>query len=78
MLPLSTVELESFRAIIAKIPAREGVSPSYKKTFSKYIDAEYARMNAKLKKTFEHVEYISTTSDIWTAHNKSYLGVTAH
>ncbi len=78
MLPLSTVESDSFRAIIAKIPAREGVSPPCKNTFSKCIDAEYAKMNAELKKTFEHVEYISTTADIWTAHNKSYLGVTAH
>lgn len=34
--------------------------------------------NENIKKIFEHVEYISTTADIWTAHNKSYLGMTAH
>lgn len=35
-------------------------------------------MNIELKTSFEELEYISTTADIWTAHNKSYLGVTAH
>ena len=49
-----------------------------RKTFSNYIDAQYAEMNGKLKQTFERLEYLSTTADIWTTCNKSYLGVTAH
>lgn len=78
MLPLSTVESDSFRAIIAPIPKRAEVGPPCRKTFSKYIDTECAKMIAERKKTFEYLEYVSTTADIWTAHNKSYLGVTAH
>lgn len=80
MLPLSTVESESFRALIAKIPSRgrETSTPLCRKTFSAYIDAEYDKMNVELKHTFEELRYISTTADIWTAHNKSYIGVTAH
>lgn len=35
-------------------------------------------MNNQLKTSFEQLQYISTTADIWTAHNKSYLGMTAH
>ncbi|XP_065126262.1 uncharacterized protein [Paramisgurnus dabryanus] len=80
MLPLSTVVSESFRAILAKIPIRgggRGVAPC-RNTFAKFIDSEYEKMNIKLKTSFEELEYISTTADIWTAHNKSYLGVTAH
>uniref|UniRef100_A0A8C1VDV3 BED-type domain-containing protein n=1 Tax=Cyprinus carpio TaxID=7962 RepID=A0A8C1VDV3_CYPCA len=72
MLPLSTVVYESFRAILAKIPIRGG------NTFVKFIDSEYEKMNIELKTSFEELEYILTTADIWTAHNKSYLGVTAH
>jgi len=34
-------------------------------------------MNAELKRGFEELEYVSTTADIWTAHDKSYLGVIA-
>ena len=78
MLPISTVESDSFRALISKIPRKVGVGPPCRKTFSKYIDTEYARMNAELKKEFEQLEYLATTADIWTAHNKSFLGVTAH
>lgn len=32
-------------------------------------------MNAELKKTFEHIESLQ---HIWTAHNKSFLGITTH
>uniref|UniRef100_A0AAZ1XY96 HAT C-terminal dimerisation domain-containing protein n=1 Tax=Oreochromis aureus TaxID=47969 RepID=A0AAZ1XY96_OREAU len=78
MLPLSTVESDSFKSLLAKIPARGGIGPPCRKTFSKYIDTEYAKMNVELKKTFNELEYVSTTADIWTAYNKSYLGVTVH
>lgn len=79
MLPISTVESVAFRELISKIPVkrREGVPPC-RKTFSKYLDNEYAKMEVELKKTFEKLEHVSTTADIWTAHNKSFLGVTAH
>lgn len=32
----------------------------------------------ELKKTMGAQEYVSITADIWTAHNKSFLGVTVH
>lgn len=50
MLPMSTVESDSFRALIGKIPRKVGVGPPCRKTFLKYIDTEYANMNAELKK----------------------------
>lgn len=67
-----------FRALIGKITGRAGAGPPCRKTFSKCIDAKYAKMNAKLKRGFEELEYFPTTADIWIAHNKIYLGVTAH
>ena len=45
MLLLSTVDSDSFRALIGKIPGRAGAGPPCWNTFSKYIDAEYAKMN---------------------------------
>lgn len=48
------------------------------KMFSSYLDKCYTNMETELKRTFESLEYISTTADIWTSHNKSFLGMTAH
>uniref|UniRef100_A0A671KDJ4 HAT C-terminal dimerisation domain-containing protein n=1 Tax=Sinocyclocheilus anshuiensis TaxID=1608454 RepID=A0A671KDJ4_9TELE len=31
-----------------------------------------------LKKTIDEQQFVSTTADIWTAYNKSFLGVTVH
>lgn len=73
LLPLSTVDSGSFRALIGKIRGRAGAGPPCRKTFSKHIDVEYAKMNAELKRGFEELEYVSTTADIWTAHNKAAL-----
>uniref|UniRef100_A0AAZ1XXB0 BED-type domain-containing protein n=1 Tax=Oreochromis aureus TaxID=47969 RepID=A0AAZ1XXB0_OREAU len=79
MLPLRTVESPSFRCILNKIPAcgKKAALPD-RKTFSTYLDKCYADMEMELKETFESLEYISTTADIWTSHNKSFLGMTAH
>ncbi len=35
-------------------------------------------MEKDLKKTFVDLEYVSTTADLWTAQNKSFLGITVH
>uniref|UniRef100_A0A3P9CJ84 BED-type domain-containing protein n=1 Tax=Maylandia zebra TaxID=106582 RepID=A0A3P9CJ84_9CICH len=79
MKPISTVESHAFRQLISHIPVRgrAGKAPS-RKTFSSFLDQEYANMESELKNTLDMVEYISTTADIWTVHNKSFLGVTAH
>lgn len=35
-------------------------------------------MENELKKTFEGLVYISTTANIWSVHNKSFLGIASH
>ncbi|KAL3977780.1 pogo transposable element with ZNF domain [Sarotherodon galilaeus] len=78
MKPISTVESHAFRQLISHIPGRgrAGKAPC-RKTFSSYLDQEYANMESELKNTLDKVDYIPTTTDIWTVHN-SFLGVTAH
>ena len=49
MLPLSTVDSDSFRDLIGKISERAGAGPLCKNTFSKNIDAKYAKMNSEIK-----------------------------
>ena len=77
MLPLSTIESARFRKIIDKIPATRKPT-SDRKTFSRYLDKCYSDMESKLKRTFESLDHVSTTADIWSANNKSYLGMTVH
>ena len=50
MLPLSTADSDSFRALIGKIPGRAGAGPPCRQTFSIYLAAKYAKMNAELKR----------------------------
>uniref|UniRef100_A0A1A8L117 HAT C-terminal dimerisation domain-containing protein n=2 Tax=Nothobranchius pienaari TaxID=704102 RepID=A0A1A8L117_9TELE len=78
MLPISTVDSESFRRIIDKIPTKSGVKLPQRKSFSEYLEREYDIMNSNLKATLEEVDFVSTTAHIWTVNNKSFLGVTVH
>uniref|UniRef100_A0A672KH92 HAT C-terminal dimerisation domain-containing protein n=1 Tax=Sinocyclocheilus grahami TaxID=75366 RepID=A0A672KH92_SINGR len=47
-------------------------------TFAKELDRNYTAMEIELKKTIDEQQFVSTTADIWTAYNKSFLGVTVH
>ena len=79
MLPLSTVESPSFRNILSKIKIiGKGQPTTDRKTFTAYLDNCYKEMEIELKQQFETVEFVSTTADIWSSHNKSYMGMTAH
>ena len=78
MVPLSTVDSPSFRKIIQKIPVRPDVKLPQRKGFTTWLDKEYVNMECKLKATLGEVNFVSTTADIWTANNKSFLGVTVH
>uniref|UniRef100_A0A672FIA0 HAT C-terminal dimerisation domain-containing protein n=1 Tax=Salarias fasciatus TaxID=181472 RepID=A0A672FIA0_SALFA len=79
MLPISTVESPSFRNILRRIPGSGSERlPSDSKTFANYLDQCYEKMETQLKQTFERLEFVSTTADIWTTCNKSFLGMTCH
>uniref|UniRef100_H3B9B0 HAT C-terminal dimerisation domain-containing protein n=1 Tax=Latimeria chalumnae TaxID=7897 RepID=H3B9B0_LATCH len=72
MRPLSTTESPAFTKFIGEIAC---VQLPGRKTFAKHLDDQ--RMENKLKESLDDVEYISTTVDIWTAHN-CIFGMTAH
>lgn len=78
MLPVNTVDSPSFRAIVAKIPASNDTELPHRTCFSSYLDKQYETMEANLKAALREVDFVSTTADIWTANNKSYMGVTLH
>lgn len=47
-------------------------------TLRERIDKCTKQMKEKLKNAMQTVKYIDTTTDCWTAHRQSFIGVTAH
>ena len=74
MQPLSTVESPAFQLInnicATQIPDR--------KSFTLHLDGVYDSMLSKIKQIFEKIDVVYTTVDAWTAHHRSYFGMTAH
>uniref|UniRef100_A0A665TKZ6 Uncharacterized protein n=1 Tax=Echeneis naucrates TaxID=173247 RepID=A0A665TKZ6_ECHNA len=58
----------AFRELIGKIAVRKEVGPPCMKTFSKYLDDEYVKMEIELKKAFDEFKYVSTTVDHVAVH----------
>ena len=78
MLPVSTLESPRFRKILDKVPGIRKPT-SDRKTFSHYLNKCHTEMESKLKIISESsLDHVSTTADIWSANNKSYLGMTVH
>ena len=76
MVPLSTIESPRFRKILDKISATRKPT-SDRKTFSHYLNKCYTDMESKFNIIFESsLDHVYTTTDIWSANNKSYLGMT--
>ena len=76
MRPLYTVERPSFKNLIsglapyAKVPGRKALAVQ--------IEAKFVEVPKDMVRDFELTDYISLTTDIWSANKKSYLGMTAH
>ena len=77
MLPLTTVESPAFKELINELSPRPVQLPD-RKTLSSYIEQAYDAMMRLIKETLGTVEKVSTTADVWTAHHRSYLGMTVH
>ena len=75
MQPLSTVESPAFRKLINNICTTQ--IPD-RKSFTEHLDKVYDSMLGKVKQVLEVVDVVCTTVDVWTAHHRSYLGMTAH
>jgi len=77
MLPLSTVESPAFRKLICGLSSAE-VSLPDRKSFTTHLDKAFSNMEQRVKSTLDTVRFVCTTADVWTAHNKSFFGLTVH
>ena len=75
MLPLSTVESQAFRRLIGGISSAQVPD---RKSITLHLDKVFEDMKQKVKAALDAIDAVSTTTDVWTGHNRSYLGMTAH
>ncbi|XP_043994868.1 uncharacterized protein LOC122843844 isoform X1 [Gambusia affinis] len=76
MLPLHVVESPTFVGLIKMLnPSMTSMSG---RTLSRSILACHDQLEEYLIRLLEDIPWVATTADCWSAHNKSYLGLTAH
>ena len=74
--PLITVESETFQDILKEIDDRVQIFSV--KTLKKTIVKEFKKFKSELEIKFKEAACVCLTADIWSAKNRSFLGVTAH
>lgn len=74
--PFSLVENASFREMIAGISG--GRTHMCKKTLMQRIERGSQNMKEAITETLQDVQTVCTTADIWTAHHRSFMGITCH
>uniref|UniRef100_A0A672IPK0 HAT C-terminal dimerisation domain-containing protein n=1 Tax=Salarias fasciatus TaxID=181472 RepID=A0A672IPK0_SALFA len=74
--PFGVVEQPGFISLM------QHIQPNYtemsRTTLREKIEKNTVQMKAKVKNAMQNIKYISTTTDCWTAHRQSFIGVTAH
>lgn len=74
--PFGVVEQPGFISLM------QHIHPNYtvmsRTTLRDRIEKKTVQMKAKVKNAMQNIKYISTTTDCWTAHRQSFIGVTAH
>ncbi|XP_042229523.1 uncharacterized protein LOC121871369 [Homarus americanus] len=75
MLPLHVVESPTFVSLIKTLnPSKTSMS---RRTLGKKILGSHKQLEEYLIRLLKDVPWVATTADCWSAHNKSYLGMTA-
>ncbi|XP_031358213.1 uncharacterized protein LOC116181900 [Photinus pyralis] len=76
MLPIYKVEKESFRRLVSGLSG--GIKPPCRRTLTNLIVKKKDKYVTTLKTKLDSVQYVCTTTDIWSSNNRSYLGMTCH
>ena len=74
--PLYTFQKPSFKNLITDLAPYAKVSG--RKALAMQIEAKFVEVQKGMVRDFELTNYMSLTTDIWSANNKSYSGMTAH
>ena len=73
---MSVVEEEDFQHFVHHLQPNAKVMAC--NTMKSKIEKATQEMKKNLKVAMRDVKFIGTTTDCWTTHRKSFIGVTAH
>ena len=76
LLPFKFVELPAFKKLVTTLQPRLHVMS--RPTVKTRLKSRVTTMKKSLIEIFRKVDYVSTTTDCWSAHRKSFIGVTVH
>lgn len=74
--PLSVVEQQGFQALVLHL--QPDVSVMSRGSVKNRVEKAALVMKNNLKAALGKIEFIATTTDCWTSHRRSFIGVTAH
>lgn len=55
-----------------------GRTPICRKTLMSHIEKTFLKMKEAETEILQHVQNVCTTAAIWTAHHRSFIGITCH
>lgn len=75
MRPIVTVEKPAFRRLIEGL---SNITLPCRQTLRNQLKLMEHSKRASIKEELNQAKYVCTTADIWSSHNRSFFGVTAH
>lgn len=74
--PFHVLEQPGFRKLIAGLT--EGLKSMDRVTLFTKVDQGFSAMRDRLTEKLAGLRYVCTTADVWTAHGRSFFGMTCH
>lgn len=76
LMPFSTIEMPSFQGLVKGLQPNQSVM--CRATVTKRIDEKASLIKKNVKDAMAKVQQVATTTNCWTTHRRSFIGVTAH
>lgn len=76
MMPMATVERTGFKKFCSTV-LPDVMIPS-RRTMMRNMNELYKTEKKKLISQLQEVKYVSCTADLWSSHNRGFLGMTVH
>ena len=76
LMPFSVVEMPCFQRLVKGLQPNRSVM--CRASVTKRINEKASLVKKNVQDAMKKVKHVATTTDCWTAHRRSYIGVTAH